>query len=91
MMQLTCKTVYVQQAQPAMPPPAQIQYAKPLSYEFRIHETVAEGKITKVKLQVQVWEHDELGYGSVRQTWTDVPRFQFDETGQMINPLVTNP
>jgi hypothetical protein len=56
-------------------------FVKPLSYEFRIHETVKDNKITNVKLQVQVWEHDEYGVGMIKQIWSDVPRQQFDENG----------
>ena len=59
-------------------------FVKPLSYEFRVHETVEDGKVTKVKLQVQVWEHDEYGSGIVKQYWKDVPRAQFDKNGNAI-------
>jgi hypothetical protein len=59
-------------------------FVKPLSYEFRVHETVEGGKITKVKLQVQIWEHDEYGSGIVKQRWHDVPRAQFDKDGNAI-------
>ncbi len=59
-------------------------FVKPLSYEFRVHETVEDGKITKVKLQVQIWEHDEYGSGIVKQRWQDVPRAQFDKDGNAI-------
>jgi hypothetical protein len=48
---------------------------KPLSYDFRVAEyTNADGTIAKVKLQVQVWEHDQSGYGTVRIAWHDVER-----------------
>ena len=59
-------------------------FVKPLSYEFRVHETVENGKVTKVKLQVQVWEHDEYGSGIVKHYWQDVPRAQFDKDGNAI-------
>ena len=61
-------------------------FVKPLSYEFRVHETVEDGKVTKVKLQVQVWEHDEYGSGIVKQYWQDVPRAQFDKNGTALIP-----
>ena len=81
MMQLT-------QTQISLPiqtlPQQYAQFVKPLSYEFRIHETVEDGKVTKVKLQVQVWEHDEYGSGIVKQYWQDVPRSQFDKDGNAI-------
>lgn len=59
-------------------------FVKPVSYEFRVHETVEDGKVTKVKLQVQVWEHDEYGSGVVKHYWSDVPRAQFDKDGNAI-------
>ncbi len=80
-MQLTQKQVSL----PLQVTPAQqMPFVKPLSYEFRVHETVVEGKVTKVKLQVQVWEHDEYGSGNVKQYWSDVPRYQFDENGVIL-------
>ena len=83
-MNLTSKKIYppVQ-----TPPPIAVDFVKPLSYEFRVAETVdIEGKITKVALQVQVWEHDEYGSGNVKQTWTEVPRYKFDKNGSMLPP-----
>ena len=60
-------------------------FVKPLSYEFRVAEIVNdEGKIETVKLQVQVWEHDEYGSGVVKQFWQDVPRFKFDKNGTLL-------
>lgn len=59
-------------------------FVKPLSYEFRVHETVDDGKVLKVKLQVQIWEHDEYGSGIVKQYWHDVPRAKFDKDGNAI-------
>ena len=59
----------------APPPPViPVQFVKPLSYEFRVAEYSKDGKITKVRLQVQVWEHDEYGNGNVVQYWKDVDR-----------------
>lgn len=61
------------------------QFVKPLSYEFRVAEIVnTEGKIETVKLQMQVWEHDEYGSGIVKQYWKDVPRIKIDPTGVII-------
>lgn len=81
-MQLTSKKIYpVVAPTPAIP----VDFVKPLSYEFRVAEHVDDsGKITKVCLQVQVWEHDEFGSGTVKYTWTDVPRYKFDKSGQML-------
>ena len=83
-MNLTSKKIYP----PVPPAPAiPVDFVKPLSYEFRVAETVdIDGKITKVALQVQVWEHDEFGSGIVKQTWTEVPRYKFDKDGVMLAP-----
>lgn len=72
---LATKTLYLP-SQPAPQPPAQAySFVKPLSYEFRVAENVdADGKIESVKLQVQVWEHDEYGSGTLKLYWQDVPR-----------------
>lgn len=79
MVQLSHKTVY---------PPVQtvtIDFVKPLSYEFRVIEHMnPEGKVVRASLQVQVWEHDENGYGNVLQTWNDVPRYKMDHNGVMV-------
>lgn len=87
MTSLTTKQVYLP-VPTYNPPPAQsITFPKPLSYEFRVAETVdIDGKITRVALQVQVWEHDEYGAGTVKQTWTEVPRYKFDSSGSMLIP-----
>lgn len=59
-------------------PQSSVQVSKPLSYEFRVAEHFDEaGKLLKVGLQVQVWEHDNYGAGNVMQSWTDVPRVKF--------------
>ena len=80
-MQLTTK----QMCLPVQSLPQQYApFVKPVSYEFRVAETVEAGKITKVKLQVQVWEHDEYGSGTVKQYWHDVPRMQFDKDGNVL-------
>ena len=67
-----------------MPAPVAIpiDFVKPLSYEFRVAEIVDDnGKVEKVKLQVQIWEHDEFGSGTVKHYWADVPRCKFDKNG----------
>lgn len=83
MIQLSTKQVYVPQPTPQMPPPPpalSFTFPKPVSYEFRVAEHIdAEGKITKVGLQVQVWEHDEYGVGIIKQTWTDVQRVKLKD------------
>ena len=84
-MQLTNKKIYPPSVQlPAIP----IDFVKPVSYEFRVAETVDDsGKIIKVSLQMQVWEHDEFGSGTVKQYWQDVPRVKFDKNGTMLTTL----
>ena len=63
----------------------QIPFVKPVSYEFRVAEMHDEdGKIAKVCLQMQVWEHDEYGSGTVKQFWHDVPRIKLDATGTLM-------
>ena len=81
-MQLTSKQMCLPvQALPQQYAP----FVKPLSYEFRVAEIVDDtGKIETVKLQMQVWEHDEYGSGTVKQYWQDVPRQKFDKNGTLI-------
>jgi hypothetical protein len=84
-MQLTNKKIYPPSVQlPAIP----IDFVKPVSYEFRVAETVDDsGKIIKVSLQMQVWEHDEFGSGTVKHYWQDVPRVKFDKNGTILTTL----
>ena len=83
MSQLTQKYISAQVA--SAPPPPTIPFVKPLSYEFRVAEHLDdEGKLSRVALQVQVWEHDEYGAGIVRQRWQDVPRCKFDKDGAIL-------
>ena len=84
MSQLTTKQIIL----PVQTLPQQYApFVKPLSYEFRVAEFVDDaGNIEKVKLQVQVWEHDEYGSGTVKQYWQDVPRQKFDRNGTALIP-----
>ena len=81
-MQLTSKQMLL----PVQTLPQQYApFVKPLSYEFRVAEIVNdEGKTETVKLQMQVWEHDEYGSGIVKYYWSDVPRVKFDKNGNSI-------
>jgi hypothetical protein len=81
-MQLTSKQMML----PVQTLPQQYApFVKPVSYEFRVAEIVDDtGKIEIVKLQMQVWEHDEYGAGIVKQYWSDVPRQKFDKNGTLI-------
>lgn len=73
-MQLNTKQVYIPTPPQTLPPAQSFSFPKPLSYEFRVAEYTKDEKITKVRLQVQVWEHDEFGNGTVVQYWKDVDR-----------------
>ena len=56
-------------------PASSVSVVKPLTYEFRVTEHVDDaGVITKVGLQVQVWEHSHFGTSILKQDWVDVPR-----------------
>lgn len=57
-------------------PQSNVMIPKPLSYDFRVVESIKDGQITKVGLQYQVWEHDSYGMGTLKQDWTDVVRVQ---------------
>jgi len=84
-MQLTNKKIYPPQPQlPVLP----IDFVKPVSYEFRVAEIVDENnKIETVKLQMQIWEHDEFGSGTVKTYWHDVPRVRFNKQGELLIPM----
>ncbi len=54
---------------------------KPLSYQFRVAEYVDKNKkITKVRLQIRICEHDNYGYAFMKNDWHDVERVQIDES-----------
>lgn len=83
---LNTKHIYVPQMAPPPPPTLTIQIPKPESYEFRVLETMDySGKIVSVKLQVQVFEHDELGTGTLKFDWKDVPRVVVTKDGMVIS------
>lgn len=89
MLSLNTKQIYITPPTPptiAPPPPPVIgvQFVKPLSYEFRVAETVKDGTITKVSLQMQIYEHDEFGTGTIKTFWHDVNRVRVDENGNII-------
>lgn len=70
---------------PQVTPPSQyVPFVKPLSYEFRVAEVVEDEKLVTVKLQMQVWEHDEFGSGMVKHYWQDVPRVKMDKNGNLL-------
>jgi hypothetical protein len=58
---------------------------KPRTYEFRVAETVDDtGKIIKVGLQIQEWEHDEFGSPSLYADWRDVDRVTLNKNGLIV-------
>lgn len=60
-------------------------FVKPLTYEFRVAEFVDDsGKIERVNLQMQVYEHDEYGAGIVKMFWHDVPRVKISADGNIL-------
>jgi hypothetical protein len=84
---LTAKQLYINQPVPVTQPALQVHFVKPLSYQFRVAEMLDDnGKIESVKLQMEIWEHDEYGCGIVKQCWADVPRVKFNKNGAMIIP-----
>ena len=81
-MMLTQKQISVPMPVPQAP---MVPFVKPLSYEFRVAEMVDENdKITSVKLQMQVWEHDEYGIPTIKSSWADVPRIKMDKNGLLL-------
>jgi hypothetical protein len=74
MITLNTKQIFVTQPQQT-PPAIPVQFAKPLSYQFRVAEHLAEDNtIERIGLQVEVYEHDEYGVAIIRVPWMDVPR-----------------
>lgn len=80
-MQLNTKQLTVV---PPTPLATYVQFVKPISYEFRVVEVVEDDKIVSVKLQTQIWEHDETGAGFIKLAWMDVPRVKMDKNGTII-------
>lgn len=77
---ITLMTEQVYLPPPQIPPQQSFTFPKPLSYEFRVAEHVDnDGNIFKVGLQVQVWQHDQYGAGSVIYPWTDVQRVKLKD------------
>lgn len=61
---------------PIMVPAQPFSFPRPISYNFRVVETVQDGKITSVRLQTQKLEHDASGIPIARHDWEDVPRLR---------------
>ena len=55
-------------------PQSSVVIPRPFSYEFRVAEWTQGDDVVKVGLQVKVFDHNNSGYPTVRQDWTDVER-----------------
>ena len=83
---LMTKQLYISQPTPSSPPAIPVQFVKPLTYEFRVAEVYdSEGKLDTVKLQMQTYEHDEYGSGTLKSFWQDVPRIKIDKNGNFLS------
>lgn len=72
-------TIMVNQPAPVLPPnfPA-ITFPAPLSYDFRVVEYVEMNKITKVRMEVKINQHDQFGNIMVTGSWEEVSRIQIN-------------
>lgn len=90
-MQINLNTRQLSIPQPA-PQALAIQFPKPLSYEFRVAEHLDENNnVERVGLQVQVYEHDEFGSGTIRLGWADVPRVKLKDGVIWVSPMPQTP
>ena len=55
-----------------------IEVNKTLQYEFRVLESVKDGEVTKIGLQVKTYEMDHYGTSVMVQDWTDVERVKLE-------------
>jgi len=55
-----------------------IEVNKTLQYNFRVLESVKDGEVTKVGLQVKVYEVDHYGTSVMVQDWIDVERVRLE-------------
>jgi hypothetical protein len=82
---LNSKQIYVTQPMPQSLPALPVQFVKPLSYEFRVAEHLDEnGVVTRVGLQMQIYEHDEWGAGTLKAFWHDVNRVRIKSDGSIV-------
>ena len=59
-------------------PSPTIEINRTLQYEFRVLETVKNGEVTKVGLQVKTYEVDHYGSRSLLCDWTDIERVRLE-------------
>lgn len=82
---INTKSLSIPQTTPPIPPSLNVPFVKPRTYEFRVAETIDDaGKIIKVGLQIQEWEHDEWGTASLIHAWCDVPRVVLNKDGVLV-------
>lgn len=55
-----------------------VEVNKTLQYEFRVLESVKNGEVTKVGLQVKTYEVDHYGSRLMLADWTDVERVRLE-------------
>lgn len=55
-----------------------VEVNKTLQYEFRVLESVKDGEVTKVGLQVKTYEVDHYGSSVMICDWTDVERVRLE-------------
>lgn len=71
---LETQTTSVPQPTVMQPPPVQMTFVKPLSYQFQVAEYEKDGAVVKVELQVQATTHDEKGNVMYSSGFIPVPR-----------------
>ena len=59
-------------------PAPMVEINKTLQYEFRVLESVKNGELTKVGLQVKTYEIDHYGTRVMICDWTDVERVRLE-------------
>ena len=59
-------------------PPPFVELNKTLQYEFRVLESVKNGQVVNVGLQVSTYEIDHYGARILLQGWTDVERVRLE-------------
>ena len=55
-----------------------VEVNKTLQYEFRVLESIKNGEVTKVGLQVKTYEVDHYGSRLMLCDWTDVERVRLE-------------
>lgn len=69
-------TTLITQPTPMVSAPPAITWPVPISYEFRVVEYTELDKITKVRMEVKTFHHDQYGNTTYESMWEEVPRVQ---------------